>query len=77
MYYGQDKTKAFHPFGLAITSDEQEDDFEFLFRAIKLACESCSINYEPTILIADSAAAITNGFQRAYNGIDKVINQLD
>ena len=31
-----DKNKSFHPFGLAVCSDEQQDDFRFLFNSIKV-----------------------------------------
>ena len=63
-----DRRKCFHAFGLAITSNEKEEDFEFVFQAIKDNCKKFhNFEYEPTILIADNATSITNGFMCSAN----------
>ncbi len=59
-----DKEKVFHPFGIALTFNEKADDFAFLFDSIRQAAKTHGIEYTPSILIADSASAITNGFQK-------------
>lgn len=61
-----DRHRAFHPFGIAITSDEQEADFAFMFKAIKDTCALIDVDFKPTILVADNAAAITNGFASIF-----------
>ena len=79
-----DKNKSFHPFGLAIVFRETEEDFSFVFNAIKkskLAIDSLnspgvppSFIYNPKRLIADSAPAIHNGFEKAYGQLEKRVN---
>ena len=34
-----DKSRQFHPFGYAMVYRERQEDFEFLFRAVKKAAE--------------------------------------
>ena len=59
-----DKNKHFHPFGLGIASNEEESDFGFIFSSVKSASKQInSLDYSPSILIADDAGAITNGFR--------------
>lgn len=62
-----DKQKHFHPFGAAISSNENTYSFTFIFQAIKKAAKDL-INYEfnPTHLIADAAGAITLGFINTF-----------
>ena len=62
-----DRHRSFHPFGLALTTDEQEADFAFMFKAIKDACALMDIDYRPTTLIADNAPAISNGFASVFS----------
>lgn len=62
-----DYNKEYHPFGILITKTETEDDFEFMFRSIKdLVKAIYRVEYKPTILLADAAPAITNGFERVF-----------
>lgn len=61
-----DHAKQFHPFGLGLCYGETSSDFEFCFRA----CKKFKHDYEPNVLIADNAEAITNGFEAAYLPID-------
>ena len=53
---------------MAVSYDEQATDFEFVFRSIKENLSKIyDYNYEPTTLIADNAAAITNGFEQVFS----------
>jgi hypothetical protein len=61
-----DKQRVFHPFGIALSFNEKSEDFAFLFGSIKEASRTLGIDFEPTILIADSAPAITNGFKEVF-----------
>ena len=70
-----DKSKIFHPFGLAITYEEQTEDFEFVFKSIKETIARIeNFIYEPTTLIADNAPAITNGFNNAFKSFSKRVS---
>ena len=70
-----DKSKQFHPFGLAITYDEQTEDFEFIFKAVSdLLIKIHDYIYKPTALIADNAPAITNGFKHAFGSYSKRVS---
>ncbi|CAF0964252.1 unnamed protein product [Adineta steineri] len=63
-----DLNKVFHPFGLAICTNEKTKDFEFIFRSVQIGMKK--INKEllnPTALVADAADAIKNGFQNVFN----------
>jgi hypothetical protein len=63
-----DKVKRFHPFGIGVTSTETCVDFAFIFNAIaKGVLALTGDTYRPQVLIADAAAAITNGFCAAYS----------
>jgi len=69
-----DKTKSFHPFGLVVTREEKDVDFQFMFEAVRETVKVVtSQNFNPKILIADNAEAITNGFQLAFGHTEKRI----
>lgn len=55
-----DRAKKFHPLCFACTSNERQEDFEFLFRSIKSSVEK-NFNgpFSPSILIADGAHSIS------------------
>jgi hypothetical protein len=57
-----DHSKQFHPFGLGLCYGETSSDYEFCFKA----CMKLNKDYQPSVLIADNAEAITNGFIAAY-----------
>jgi hypothetical protein len=57
-----DKMKKFHPFGLALVTDETEISFNFLFKSLLKARP----NFKPNVLIADSAQSITNAFEESF-----------
>ena len=62
-----DKNKNFHPFGTALCSLENIVDFAFFFRSIKSSCfREFDHLINPSILVADSADAITLGFKKVF-----------
>jgi len=62
-----DLNKAFHPFGLAICSNEQTKDFEFIFNAVQIGMEKINKNpLQPKALVSDAADAIKNGFRNVF-----------
>ncbi|CAF4034974.1 unnamed protein product, partial [Rotaria magnacalcarata] len=59
--------KAFHPFGLAICSNEKTKDFEFIFNCIQIGLKKINKDLlKPTALICDAADAIKNGFKNVF-----------
>ena len=65
--------KAFHPYGLSICLNEKAEDYGFTFEAIQKAVNDLGLmqQFKPTILVADGAAAITNGFIQAFGELIK------
>lgn len=62
-----DRSKRFHPICFACTATETIDDFKFLFNAVAGAVkEYCGCAFEPKILIADGANAISNAFNETF-----------
>ena len=57
-----DANYVFHPFAVAITKGEAEEDFEFIFRSVSKAVSE----WKPIILLADGSDAITNGFSAVF-----------
>jgi len=57
-----DKDRQFFPNGLAVTTAETTEDFEFIFKSLKVAYHSeyPEEAYCPSVLVADGAEAITN-----------------
>lgn len=53
-----DANRVFHPFAVALTKGETQEDFAFIFQEIYKAVPE----WKPSILLADGAEAITNGF---------------
>jgi len=50
-----------------VTKHENEEDYEYMFNALKrIVKEIHQIDFEPTILLADTAGAITNGFSNVF-----------
>ena len=62
--------KKFHPFGLSISIKEEHTDFAFIFSLKDAVKTLFDVDYQPTTLIADASAAITNGFVEAFESID-------
>ena len=70
-----DAGRHFHPISISICSNETAADFEFVFSSIKQIVEKLhNVRYNPTILVADGADAITNGFKSVFGpGIIRVM----
>jgi hypothetical protein len=63
-----DMNKAFHPFGLAICSNEKTKDFQFIFNNIQLGMQKINKKFlQPKALISDAADAIKNGFRKVFD----------
>ena len=62
-----DLNKSFHPFGLAVCSNEQTKDFEFIFKAVQIGMEKINKNLlKSEALVSDAADAIKNGFKNVF-----------
>lgn len=62
-----DQDRHFHAFGLGITSGETAEDFAFIFQSVADGVRMVTgANYQPSILVADAADAITNGFASVF-----------
>jgi hypothetical protein len=59
-----DLDRKFHPIGLAVCTEEKQNDFEFIFKAVHdgLFGLDNSNAYQPEVLIADGSDAIRNAF---------------
>lgn len=58
-----DKQRKFHALCLAVSTTEQKDDFQLVFRSMKYKIQSLfSRPFKPTILVADAAKSIQNAF---------------
>ena len=69
-----DRAKKFHPFGLALCATENRLDFSFFFKSVELtAFNVYGHKISPTILVADSAGAITLGFESVFK-LEKRVN---
>jgi hypothetical protein len=62
-----DSDKKYHPLGVALCITETGDDFAFLCQAIRdSVLLSTGHDFQPRFLLADAAAAITNGAREAF-----------
>ncbi len=67
-----DHNKSFHPFGIGIATNETNEEFQCIFEFLKDNYNRITgEKYEPSILIADAAESITNGFKQAFNILEK------
>lgn len=68
-----DLHRKFHPFGVAVSTNETTLDYEFLFKSLK---EGLTKIFEeqlnPTYLISDAAKSIQNAFRNIF-GEDKIV----
>lgn len=68
-----DTTNSLHPYGILVTSHNEGEDFHFMFQTIKNLINTIHhVNFKPTILVADSTVAITNGFETVFELIKRV-----
>ena len=59
-----DKDHQYHPFCVVIIKHVESCDYAFMFRTLKdLLLMIFDFYYKPTILVADAAGAISNGFE--------------
>ena len=50
-----DKARKFHPFGIALCSNEKSEAFSFIFKSIKECILTVyNYDYEPNVLVADA-----------------------
>ncbi|CAF4632468.1 unnamed protein product [Rotaria sp. Silwood2] len=70
-----DLNKSFHPFGLAICSNEKTNDFAFIFKSIQIGMQKINKDLlKPKALISDAANAIKNGFKKVFdNSYDHIM----
>jgi hypothetical protein len=63
-----DKARMFHPFGIALCSNEKSEAFSFIFKSIKECILTVyNYDYEPSVLVADAAEATTNAFESIFH----------
>ncbi|GBN13390.1 hypothetical protein AVEN_13845-1 [Araneus ventricosus] len=62
-----DMNRTFHPFAIAVCSNETESDFAFIFNCVKDSCYKINeTEWNPKLLLADASSAITNGFKAVF-----------
>lgn len=62
-----DIAKHFHPFGIAVCTNEQTNDFKFIFNGISKGLELVNQQkFDPKVLISDGSIAIRNAFKDIY-----------
>lgn len=62
-----DKHRSFHPFGIAVCTNERSADYEFIFATVKSAVKKVfNIEHSPDVLIADAGISIHNGFKKVH-----------
>jgi len=69
-----DMNKCFHPFGLAICTNEKIPDFEFIFRSIQDGLQRLNrLPIRPRALVSDAADAIKTAFSNVFGETDKIM----
>ncbi|RNA07209.1 hypothetical protein BpHYR1_051293, partial [Brachionus plicatilis] len=72
-----DQTRAFHPFGVLLSRHERGEDYKFLFECIKeMTLQLFNYNYNPTVLLADAAMAITNEYLRGVDHKSLILTDI-
>lgn len=62
-----DKKKKFHLIAIGVSTNEKQEDFEFMMSSLKTSVEVIIKKiYMPTVLISDAAPAITNAFDSIF-----------
>jgi len=64
-----DKNRKFFPVGIAVTVSEATDDFLFIFESLKKSYrqEYPGQEYDPNVVVGDSAEAISSAADHAFN----------
>jgi len=66
--------KAFHPFGLAVCTNEKTQDFEFIFQSLQIGLEKINKpRLVPIALVSDAAAAIKNAFKNTFANENELV----
>ena len=62
-----DLKRQYHPYGIMITKTESSEDYQFMFSRLKvLAQDIGATEFDPTVLLADAASEITNGYAAGF-----------
>jgi hypothetical protein len=62
-----DLSRQFHPFSLTVCTNEDNEDFTFIFNILKVSILVLfKLVYNPSIFLADAAASITIGFTAVF-----------
>ena len=62
-----DLNREYHPYGILITKTEDHEDYKFMCSRLKILAGIIGANdFSPTVLLADSASAITNGCSAVF-----------
>ena len=62
-----DMDKVFHPLGLTLCKDEKSNDWEFIFRALKIGIERCGFKQlEKADLMAEAADLYQTAFKEFF-----------
>lgn len=69
-----DLNREYHPYCIMITQHEEQEDYSYLFQTLKYIVETIHPDQEfnPTVLLADTASAITNGFANVFTLIHRI-----
>ena len=62
-----DHERQYHPYGILITKTVNAEDYKYMFQTLKNLSINYKYEFNPTILLADTAAEITNGFKEVFN----------
>ena len=62
-----DMKREYHPYGIMLTKTEDELDYQYLCQRLKALAALVEVNFNPTVLLADAAGAITNGCKSVFN----------
>lgn len=58
-----DKNKKFHLIAIGVSTNEKQEDFEFMISSLKASVEvNLKKTYKPSVLVSDAAPAIRNAF---------------
>lgn len=69
-----DMQRRFHPFFFGIATSEKHQDYVFMFESLKSGMAThFNFIYEPKVLVADAAPAISNAFESVFNTNSKAV----
>lgn len=68
-----DMEKKFHVIGVAVCSNEKQEDFEFLFRSVKKCAEALGEEIAPMTLVCDGSKSIQNAFKSVFGDQSTII----